>query len=183
MFCINFLLLNLKLYSAIPTFHLFLQHQIHTQLAVDAFMAQTSKALADGFPLFLNPMIDIERQSSSLEANVLLTMQQLIQIAMLSLQIEYLPPLKFNVTNGPLIHTYLVLLTCPKSIISCSYPTDIWLPLPLAVNRLPCNESFSGLVVGLGTCPKRLTMSVWMASAFAIQFTPRATVNSTPNSL
>ena len=214
----------------------FLQPQIHTQLSTVASMVHTSKALADGFPLFLNFMINIERLSSSLEASVLLIMP-VIPDRNAFCTIEYLAPLKFNMSHscftGPVTHTNLVLLTCTKSqhilttdsLAKCYTddpafvcPTNVlqfasnitWLcfpfnpdtklsvlrhhipandcanlhPLihlggrmflstttmdlqlsqghlvtaPLAVYRFPCNESFSGVAVGLGPCPKRLSV-------------------------
>ena len=73
----------------------FLQPQIHTQLSTVASMVHTSKALADGFPLFLNFMINIERLSSSLEASVLLIMP-VIPDRNAFCTIEYLAPLNLT---------------------------------------------------------------------------------------
>ena len=47
---------------------------------------------------------------------------------------------------------------------------------PLAVYRIPCNDTISDTATGLGTCPSRITVTFPMASPFVLQFTPWAPV-------
>ena len=49
---------------------------------------------------------------------------------------------------------------------------------PLAVYQFPCNESFHGMVIGLGTCPAHITISVPLASASHIRFAPWETLTA-----
>lgn len=54
---------------------------------------------------------------------------------------------------------------------------------PLAVYCFPCNETFSGIAVSLGTFPVRITVSVPMASCSLLQFTPWASVTTNVSKL
>ena len=102
-------------FSHLPAF---LHPQILTRLSTDQSMTYTAKALDEGFPLFINPMVDIEHQGSHIEAGVLLTLP-VIPDTNAFCTIEYLSPLKFNSSNicytGPVTKENLVLLTCPNS--------------------------------------------------------------------
>ena len=51
----------------------FLQPQILSRLATASDMTFCTQALKEGFPLFLNPMVDIEHHGNHIEASVLLT--------------------------------------------------------------------------------------------------------------
>lgn len=106
---------NLFGFSHLPPF---LHPQILSQLATDVSMQHTAKALDEGFPLFINPMIESEHDSPYIDASVLLTLP-VIPDANAFCSIEYLTPLKFNVTHtcytGPVTQNNLVLLTCPNS--------------------------------------------------------------------
>lgn len=96
----------------------FLHSQILSQLTTDLSMQYTAKALDDGFPLFINPMIDIEHDGPYVDASVLLTLPVVPEHNAFC-TVEYLSPVKFNVSNtcytGPITQTNLVLLTCPNS--------------------------------------------------------------------
>ena len=52
----------------------FLHPQILSQLAMDVSMKHTAKALDEGFPLFINPMIKSEHDGPYIDASVLLTL-------------------------------------------------------------------------------------------------------------
>lgn len=237
----------------------FLHSPILSRLLIDSTMHHTSKALSDGFPLFINPMVDIEHKGSHVEASVLLTLPEIPDNKAFC-TVETLTPLKFNSSNtcytGPMTKDNLVLLTCPhttqvlnvETLTKCYQdsmalicPTNLlkvatnisWLgfpfnldskltfprhhipardctnlhPLlnlggrtflatttsrlrlrsgtlitaPLAVYQFPCNESFDGMVTGLGTCPAHITISVPLASASHLRFAPwkTLTVNTT----
>lgn len=96
----------------------FLHPQILSQLATDVSMKHTTKALDEGFPLFINPMIESEHDGPCIDASVLLTVP-VVPDKNAFCTIEYLAPLKFNVSNkcytGPVTQTNLVLLTCSNS--------------------------------------------------------------------
>lgn len=47
---------------------------------------------------------------------------------------------------------------------------------PLAVYSLPCNESFHGIVTGIGTCPQSMTVLVPLVTPSTMQFIPWAGV-------
>ena len=49
---------------------------------------------------------------------------------------------------------------------------------PLGVYHFPCNESFDGMVTGLGRCPEHLTVSMPLASASHIRFVPWASLTA-----
>ena len=76
-------------FSHLPAF---LHPQILTRLSTDQSMTYTAKALDEGFPLFINPMVDIEHQGSHIEAGVLLTLP-VVPDTNAFCTIEYLSPL------------------------------------------------------------------------------------------
>lgn len=55
----------------------FLHLQITSQLAIDSTITYTSKALTEGFPLFINPMVNIEHTGNQIQASVLLTIPEI----------------------------------------------------------------------------------------------------------
>ncbi len=250
----QFASLETKTLFGFPHLPPFLHPQILSQLATDVSMKHTTKALDEGFPLFINPMIESEHNGPYIDASVLLTIP-VVPDKDAFCTIEYLTPLKFNVSNtcytGPVTQTNLVLLTCSnsqhilttESLNKCYQdntaficPTNVlnvatnitWLgfpfnpdtkltfprnhvlsddcanlhPLlhlggrmflatstlelqltsgrlvttPLAIYRFPCNDTFDGMTAGLGTCPKRITVTVPMISPSVMQFTPWAAI-------
>ena len=76
----------------------FLHSQILTCFSTDSTMLHTSRALDNGFPLFINPMVDIEHQGSHIEASVLLTLPEIPNEEAFC-TIANLTPLKFNSSN------------------------------------------------------------------------------------
>lgn len=61
-------------------------------------MTYTLKALNDGFPLFINPMVDIDNWGTHVQASVLLTLPEIPHLNLFC-TIEYLTPLKYNLSN------------------------------------------------------------------------------------
>ena len=55
----------------------FLHPQIILRLKSDPTMTYTTQALNNGFPLLLNPMVDVEHQGHHIEASVLLTVPEI----------------------------------------------------------------------------------------------------------
>ena len=119
----QFSTLSTKTLFGFPHLPPFLHPQITSRLEMDSSMLYTSKALAEGFPLLINPMIDIEHIGSQIEASVLLTLPEIPTLDSLC-TIEYLTPVKFNSSgqcySGPVTRLNLVLISCPhsKQIIS-----------------------------------------------------------------
>ena len=81
-------------------------------------LRHTAKALDEGFPLFINPMVNIEHTGSYIDASVLLTLP-VVRDHNAFCTIEYLMPVKFNLSNtcytGPLTQENLAILTCPDT--------------------------------------------------------------------
>ena len=102
-------------YSHLPRF---LEQQLSTILAEDLSMSLSSKILNDGFPLLVNPMVDIEHSSEKLELSILLTIPQLTSNKALC-TVEYLSPVKYNISGtcytGPILTDNLILITCPDT--------------------------------------------------------------------
>ena len=102
-------------YSMLPRF---LDTEIHAKLASDQSLLYTVKALQDGFPILINPMVDIEHHGQHITARLLLTIPVLPNLAAFC-TIEYLSPLKFNLSNtcytGPVTATNFALVSCPTS--------------------------------------------------------------------
>ena len=91
----QFSILETKILFGFPHLPPFLHPQIRSQLAIDPSMQYTAKALTEGFPLFLNPMVDIEHSGIHVEAGVLLTIPE-VQDLNSFCTIEYLTPIKFK---------------------------------------------------------------------------------------
>ena len=79
-------------------------------------MSHTSKALVDGSPIFINPVVDIEHYGGHTGDSVLLTLPEIPNQETFC-SIENLTPVKFNLSNicyiGPITKQNLVLLRCP----------------------------------------------------------------------
>lgn len=114
----QFTALETKTLFGFPHLPAFLHPQILTQFTTDVTVQYTAKALDEGFPLFINPMIDIEDEGPYVEASVLLTLP-VVPDETAFCTIEYLMPVKFNISNscytGPVTKEKLVILTCPHS--------------------------------------------------------------------
>lgn len=96
----------------------FLHPQITSKLEMDPSMKYTSKALNDGFPLLINPVVDIEHSGNQVQASVLLTIPEITDLNSFC-TIEYLTPIKYNLSNtcysGPVTKLNLVMISCPNS--------------------------------------------------------------------
>lgn len=114
----QFSTLESKTLFGFPHLPPFLHPQIISRLALDPTMTFTSQALSEGFPLLINPMVDIEHQGTHIEAGVLLTIPEIASLNSFC-TIEYLSPIKFNSSNvcytGPVTKLNLVIITCPNS--------------------------------------------------------------------
>ena len=96
----------------------FLHPQITSRLATLPYMKFTSQALKEGFPLFVNPMVDIEHAGNQIESSILLTIPVVPDLNGFC-TLEYLTPVKIQSSDtcysGPVTTSNLVLLTCPNS--------------------------------------------------------------------
>ena len=96
----------------------FLHPQITSRLPTEPSMSFTSLVLREGFPLFVNPMVDIEHVGNQIEASILLTIPVISDLTGFC-TLEYLTPIKFQSADtcysGPVTKSNLVLLTCPDS--------------------------------------------------------------------
>ena len=96
----------------------FLHPQITSKLAMDSSMTYSIKALNKGFPLLINPMIDIEHVGNQIEVSVLLTIPEIPDLNSFC-TVEYLSPIKYNSSNtcysGPVTKLNLVIISCPNS--------------------------------------------------------------------
>ena len=81
-------------------------------------MKFTSQALKEGFPLFVNPTIDIEHVRNQIEATILLTIPAVPYLNCFC-TLEYLTPVKIQSSDicysGPVTTSNLVLISCPNS--------------------------------------------------------------------
>ena len=108
---------NLETYTLFGFAHLpsFLSSQILTRSFTYPTVTYTVKALDEGFPLFINPMVDIEHQCFHIEASVFLTLPEVPDLIAFC-TIEYLLPLKFNsqafVIQGVLHEHEIILSPC-----------------------------------------------------------------------
>ena len=96
----------------------FLHPQITSKLGMDPTMTYTTKALSEGFPLFINPMVNLDHSGNHVEAGVLLTLPEIPDENSFCTT-EYLVPVKYNSSNicysGPVKRVNLVLINCPNS--------------------------------------------------------------------
>lgn len=114
----QFSTLSTKTLFGFPHLPPFLHPQITSRLEMDSSMVYTSKALAERFPLLINPMIDIEHIGSQIEASDSLTLPEIPNLDS-PCTTEYLTPVKFNSSgqcySGPVTRLNLVLISCPHS--------------------------------------------------------------------
>lgn len=114
----QFSTLETKTLFGFPDLPPFLHPQILARLATYTTMGYTSKALNEGFPLFLNPMVVIEHRGNHIEASVLLTIPEVPDLNSFC-TIENLTPIKFKSSGvcytGPVTKLDLVMITCPNS--------------------------------------------------------------------
>ena len=114
----QFSTLETKTIFGFPYLPPFLNPQIISRLKTDPTMTYTVQALTEGFPLLLNPMVDIEHQGQQIEASVLLTIPEISNLNSFC-TVEYLSPIKINSSNicysGPVTKSNLVLISCPNS--------------------------------------------------------------------
>lgn len=85
-------------------------------------MAFTEKALQDGFPLLVNPLVNIEHTGKQLDLSLLFTVPEIPHKNSFC-TVEYLTPLKYNISGtcytGPITYDNLALVTCSnvKSLV------------------------------------------------------------------
>ena len=114
----QFSLLETKTLFGFPHLPSFLHSQIINHLATVETMKYTSPALKEGFPLLINPMVDIEHSGNQVEASILLTIPEIPNLNAFC-TIEYLTPIKYISKNvcysGPVTKSDLALINCPNS--------------------------------------------------------------------
>ena len=90
----QFSLLETQTLFGFPHLPSFLHPKIIVSLATDATMKFTLPALKKGFPLLINPKVDIEHTGHSVEASVLLTIPEIPNLNAFC-TVEYLTPIKY----------------------------------------------------------------------------------------
>ena len=102
-------------YADLPKF---ITSQLSIQLSNDPLMAPTITALEEGLSVLARPLIDFEHNGNYLDLN-LLFIAPIISNADSFCTIEYLSPLKFNISNqcytGMVTQTNLALINCKNS--------------------------------------------------------------------
>lgn len=85
-------------------------------------MALTENALKEGFPLLVNPLVNIEHTGKQLDLSILFTVPGIPNMRSFCTE-EYLSPIKYNTSGtcytGPITYNDLALITCSntKSLI------------------------------------------------------------------
>ena len=101
--------------SQLPSFR---HSQIINHLSTDVTKKYTTPALKEGFPLLINPMVDIEHHSNLIEASVLSTIPEIPNLNAFC-TIEYLTPIKYKSNDvcysGLVTKLDLVFISCPDS--------------------------------------------------------------------
>ena len=114
----QFSMLETQTLFGFPHLPSFLHPKIIVSLATDSTMKYTLPALKEGFPLLINPMVDIEHTGHSVEASVLLTIPEIPNLNAFY-TVEYLTPIKYTLADvcysGPVTKGDLVLISCPNS--------------------------------------------------------------------
>ena len=132
----------------------FLDTEIQAKLQADQDLQYTARALLDGFSVLLNPMVDIEHHGTRVSTSLLFTIPQIPYCDAFCV-IEYLSPIKFNVSNvcytGPVTATVLALISCPhsKQIVTTAmlqkcYQDDLTFACPLSVLDFATNIAWLG---------------------------------------
>ena len=102
-------------YSHLPRF---ITTEISARLDGDPSLKFTTRALAEGFPLLVQPMIDLEHNGKHLDLSVLITVPEIRNTDSFC-TVEYLSPIKYNVSGtcytGPLVSDDLALITCANT--------------------------------------------------------------------
>ena len=114
----QFSMLETQTLFGFPHLPSFLHPKIIVSLATDSTMKYTLPALKEGFPLLINPMVDIEHTGHSVEASVLLTIPEIPNLDAFC-TVEYLTSIKYKLADvchsGPVTKGNLVLISCPNS--------------------------------------------------------------------
>ena len=104
---------NLVGYADLPNF---ITSQLSTELGNDESMRLTIKALQQGLSVLARPLIDFEHHQLNL--HMLFVATEISNMKSFC-TIEYLSPLKFNISNkcytGPVTQTNLARISCPNS--------------------------------------------------------------------
>ena len=139
-------------YSHLPRF---LAQQLATILSQDPSMIISAQTLTDGFPLLVNPIVDMEHSDNHLELDILITIPELTSDKAIC-TVEYLSPVKYNISGtcytGPIIADNLALITCAdtKTIVRADslakcYQEDDSLLCPYHILRPVHDLSWLGL--------------------------------------
>ena len=138
-------------YSNLPKF---ITSQLSIQLDHDKSMALTVKALEEGLSVLARPLIDVEHKGQTLELNMLFAAPQISTMDSFC-TIEYLRPLKFNISNtcytGPVTQTNLAQINCKNSqkIITVEalkkcYQNDVTVLCPTNILKMVSNIPWLG---------------------------------------
>ena len=141
-------------YSDLPKF---VASHLSAKLVVDPSLKLTVSALEEGLSVLASPMVDVEHDGRNLTVDILL-LAPLIGDQNDLCVVERLTSLKFNISGkcftGPVQHTNLALISCPKSKQVVSFE---------ALDR--CFSSEVGFL-----CPKNVLKSVsslqWLGFAW-----------------
>ena len=103
----------------------FVATEISARLDANNSMALTENALKEGFPLLVNPFVNIEHTGKQLDLSILLTIPEIPNMRSFG-TVEYLSPIKYNISGtcytGPITYDDLALITCSntKSLIKAA---------------------------------------------------------------
>ena len=109
----------------------FLTEIISTKLSVISELSFTAKALDDGIPLMIKPMLDYEFLNKTLKLSLFVTIPKLHEDSSLC-TIEYLSALKYKVDgkcySGPMTNQHVALLSCPTQqyLLSTNALSNCW---------------------------------------------------------
>lgn len=95
-------------YSNLPRF---VATEISVRLDADNSMALTENALKEGFPLLVNPLVNIEHTGKQLDLSILFTVPEIPNMRSFC-TVEYLSPIKCNI-SGTAILVLLHMTTSP----------------------------------------------------------------------
>lgn len=97
-------------------FPYFVEQQLTNVLSETKSLRLSSKILSEGFPLLINPIVDIEHNGDQLDLSILVTVPELTNTNAIC-SVEYLSPVKYNISGtcetGPILtDNLLALITC-----------------------------------------------------------------------
>lgn len=102
-------------FSQLPRF---ITTEISARLDTDQSMSITTKALKEGFPLLINPFVNIEHTGKQLDVSVLFTIPEISSLNSFC-TVELLSPIKYNILgtcySGPISYDNLALITCSNT--------------------------------------------------------------------